>query len=111
MQKWELYSMSCELGWGANIGDLWSKKDKQTGKTQWDRLKDLASSGWELVDATPITLGGTTTGILYTFKRPVEQIEKQSFPGDRRGVGHGADDAGYLIIVQICESIFEINGA
>jgi len=52
--------------------DIWSKKDKKTGRTQWNTLTDLASKGWELVDVTPITVGGTTSEILYTFKRPVE---------------------------------------
>jgi hypothetical protein len=57
---------------GGNVSDMWSKKDKKTGRTHWDRLTDLASGGWELVDVTPIAYGGTTTEILYTFKRPVE---------------------------------------
>lgn len=71
MQKWELYVYSCGVGFGGNTADIWSKKDKKTGKTQWNELEDLASSGWELIDVTPITLGGTTVEILYTFKKPV----------------------------------------
>jgi hypothetical protein len=72
MQKWELITMSCALGIGGNVTDIWSKKDKKTGKTKWDKLTNLASEGWELVDVTSITLGGTTLEILYTFKRPIE---------------------------------------
>jgi hypothetical protein len=72
MQKWELSVMPCGLGFGGNVTDMWSKKDKKTGRTQWDKLTDLASSGWELIDVTPINVGGTTSEILYTFKRPVE---------------------------------------
>ena len=71
MQKWELYILPCGLGFGGNVNDIWSKKDKKSGKTQWDTLTDLAADGWELIDATPITFGGTTSEILYTFKRPV----------------------------------------
>jgi hypothetical protein len=72
MQKWELYSFRCGLGFGGNTNDIWSKKDKLTGRTQWDELTDVASSGWELIDVTPITAGGTTLEILYTFKRPLK---------------------------------------
>jgi hypothetical protein len=71
MQKRELHVISCGLGFGGNVIDIWSKKDKKTGKTQWDTLTDLASSGRELIDVTPITVGGTKLEILYTFKRPV----------------------------------------
>jgi hypothetical protein len=45
MQKWELFTMSCGLGIGGNVADIWSKKDKKSGKTKWDKLKDLASEG------------------------------------------------------------------
>ena len=72
MQKWELCIIPCGLGFGGNVSDIWNKKDKKTGRTQWDKLTDLAASGWELVDATPIALGGTTSEILYTFKRPIQ---------------------------------------
>ena len=73
MQKWELFTMSCGIGLGGNATEIWSKKDKKTGKAKWDRLTDLASEGWELVAVTSITLGGTTSEILYTFKKPVEK--------------------------------------
>ena len=73
MQKWELFTMSCALGLGGNSTEIWSKKDKKTGKTKWDKLTNLASEGWEPVDVTSITLGGTTSEILYTFKRPIEE--------------------------------------
>jgi hypothetical protein len=72
MQKWELFVMPCGLGFGGNVTDMLSKVDKKTGRTLWDMLTDLASSGWDLIDVTPITVGGTTSDILYTFKRPVE---------------------------------------
>ena len=64
--------MPCGLGFGGNVNDIWGKKAKKTGRTQWDILTDLASSGWELVDVTAITVAATTSEILYTFKRPVE---------------------------------------
>jgi hypothetical protein len=73
MQKWELFTMSCGLSLGGNATEIWSKKGKKAGKTKWDKLTDLASSGWELVDVTSITIGGTTSEILYTFKKPVEK--------------------------------------
>jgi hypothetical protein len=72
MQKWELYVVACGLGFGAKVTDIWSKKDKKTGETKWDMLTGLASRGWELIDVTPVNLGGTTSEILYTFKRPIE---------------------------------------
>jgi hypothetical protein len=72
MQKWELFTMSCGIGIGGDTTDIWSKKDKKTGKTKWDKLTELASEGWDLVDVTSINFGGTTSEILYTFKKPVE---------------------------------------
>ncbi len=71
MQKWELFTMSCGLGLGGSAPDIWSKKDKKTGKTEWDKIMEIASDGWELIDVTSIAFGGTTSEILYTFKRPV----------------------------------------
>ncbi len=71
MQKWELFTMSCGLGLGGSAADIWSKKDKKTGKTEWDKIMEIASDGWELIDVTSIAFGGTTSEILYTFKRPV----------------------------------------
>jgi hypothetical protein len=70
MQKWELFTISCGLGLGGNATEIWSKKDKKTGETKWDKLTELASDGWELIDVTSFTFGGTTSEILYTFKRP-----------------------------------------
>jgi hypothetical protein len=72
MQKWELFTMSCGLGLGGNATEIWSKKNKKTGKTKWDKITELASDGWELVDVTSINFGGTTSEIVYTFKRPTE---------------------------------------
>jgi hypothetical protein len=54
---------------------LWTRKDKETGKTGWDKLKELAAKGWELVSVTPIvtsTSSGYTKYLLYTFNRPKE---------------------------------------
>lgn len=72
MQKWDLHVFRCGLGFGGNTNDIWSKKDKKTGRTQWEDITSIASIGWELVDVTPITVGGTTVEILYTFKKPFE---------------------------------------
>jgi hypothetical protein len=72
MQKWELCTVPCGLGFAGNVHEIWSKKDKKTGKTKWDMLTDLASSGWELIDVTAITVGASTSEILYTFKRPIK---------------------------------------
>jgi hypothetical protein len=72
MQKWVLYVIPCGLSFGRMATDIWSKKEKKTGRTQWDNLTGLASSGWELVDVTPGNSGGTTSEILFTYKRPVE---------------------------------------
>jgi len=71
MLQWELNVVSCAVGLGGDISRIWTRKDKRTGQTQWDALNDLAFRGWELVDVTPIKLTGTTTELLYTFKRPL----------------------------------------
>jgi hypothetical protein len=73
MQKRESFTISCGLGLGGNAAEIWSKKNKKTGKTKWDKITDLATDGWELIDVTSITLEGITSEILYTFKRPIEE--------------------------------------
>jgi len=58
-----------------DLSVLWTRKDKKTGKTAWDELKELATKGWELVSVTPIVTSissGYTKYLLYTFKRPKE---------------------------------------
>ena len=54
-----------------DASELWTRKGRNTSKTDWDELKAMANDGWELVSVTPPTIaGGATTSILYTFKRP-----------------------------------------
>ena len=48
------------------------EKDKD-GKSELDYLRSMASEGWEPVSATPINTGGTTSMVMFTFKRPTEQ--------------------------------------
>ena len=65
---------------------IWTEKNKDTGKSIWDQLQEFAAQGWELVSVTPLA-GGTsingggagTTILLYTFKRPKEELPG---PGD-----------------------------
>ena len=52
---------------------MWKRKDKE-GQTDWEKLKQLAADGWELVSVTPIVTSPTssqTFELLYTFKRPL----------------------------------------
>jgi DNA invertase Pin-like site-specific DNA recombinase len=78
MTKWELKSMVCSISsegfiGGRDVSVIWSQKDRNTGKTNWDELKEIANDGWELVSVTPIASNqGTTIDLLYTFKRPKE---------------------------------------
>ena len=79
MTKWEfacyITSSFSSFG-GSNPNDVWNKKDKKTGLTQWDEIGNYGLKGWELVSVTPISStaigirGGLTTQLLYTFKRP-----------------------------------------
>ena len=71
MTKWTLAAYLS----GNIINDatrLWGQKDKKTGKSNWDDLKDMAAEGWELVSITPIEMRAYTSQLLYTFKRPIE---------------------------------------
>lgn len=74
MTKWELASYVAHGGMigPIDISSLYTNKDKKTGKTAWNDLTDMAADGWELVSVTPISLGGTTTSVLFSFKRPQE---------------------------------------
>jgi len=38
-------------------------------KTDKDEINAILADGWELVAVTPITIGGNTSEILFTFKR------------------------------------------
>jgi hypothetical protein len=52
---------------------IWKEKDKE-GQSEWDRLQEIASEGWELVSVTPIHTApdnNQTFTLLYTFKRPL----------------------------------------
>ena len=75
MQKWELTTKLVDIskvaigGPRPELSKLWTEKNKKTGKTEWDVLQELANDGWELVSVTPITYGGGTGQVLYTFKR------------------------------------------
>lgn len=75
MQKWQ-YSAIASNNTGASIAGktskgLWRKKNRD-GKTDWDIIREMGQDGWELISATPITFGGTTLEVLFTFKRPIE---------------------------------------
>ncbi len=57
---------------------IWTHKDK-SGKTVWDTVQDFGKEGWELVSVTPIVESGSagfahTEDLLYTFKRPIEEL-------------------------------------
>ena len=54
-------------------GFIWTRKDKD-GRTEWDKLQQLSTEGWELVSVTPIVTASNlshTSKLLYTFKRPM----------------------------------------
>jgi hypothetical protein len=55
MTKWQLTTYSARK-FHHSIEGFWSVKDKKTGKTDWDKIQELASQGWELVSVTPITV-------------------------------------------------------
>ncbi|MGW8145101.1 MAG: hypothetical protein ACWGN2_11950 [Anaerolineales bacterium] len=69
MQKWDIKVFYSHTG--MNMSDLWGKKDKDK-KSEFDFLRELASQGWEPVSATAINVGGTTSDVMFTFKRPLE---------------------------------------
>lgn len=51
---------------------IWRDKHPETGKSDWDDLKQLSADGWELVGITPITVTTSITKyLMYTFKRPL----------------------------------------
>jgi hypothetical protein len=73
MKKWELFTYQAR-SFSPQHEPFWSLKDKKTGKTDWDKIQELPSQGWELVSVTPITVWqGRTACLLYTFKRLIEE--------------------------------------
>jgi len=71
MQKWKIKVFVAHNA-GMNPSNFWEKKDKD-GKSEFDYLLSMAAEGWEPVDATPITAGGSTSMVMFTFKRPIEE--------------------------------------
>jgi hypothetical protein len=73
MRSWEItlsYALITQGG-KPDPSRIWGVRNKETGKTDWDTIQELARSGWELVSATPITYNGQTVYVLFTFKRPL----------------------------------------
>lgn len=71
MQKWELHLQTAWINKHTSASDIWTEKDKKTGKTAWDLLQAAAAEGWELVSVTPVNHSGFTGEILFSFKRPL----------------------------------------
>lgn len=74
MTKWEMASYLTREFYGLsgpNVTQIWNKKDSKTGLTNWDEIAKYGQDGWELVSVTPLAIGGSTTQLLYSFKRPV----------------------------------------
>ncbi|MGW8145148.1 MAG: hypothetical protein ACWGN2_12195 [Anaerolineales bacterium] len=69
MQKWDIKVIYSHIG--MNPSNIWKKK-KKDGKSEFDFLREMASEGWEPVSATAINVGGTTSDVMFTFKRPLE---------------------------------------
>jgi hypothetical protein len=72
--KWEYtiyvsHSITFGLNPFPNAMALWEKKDKE-GFTDLDSIRDYGEQGWELVSTSPIAAAGTTTTVMFTFKRP-----------------------------------------
>ena len=76
-KKWKLHAFAASLregyeaGMGVTAKAVWTSKGDD-GKTDWEKLEDLASQGWELVSVTPLGAAHTME-LLYTFKMPVEE--------------------------------------
>jgi hypothetical protein len=47
-------------------------ENDRSGRSEYDKVTRLAADGWELVAATPVTSAGTTTELVFSFKRPVD---------------------------------------
>ncbi|MHB1455003.1 MAG: zinc-ribbon domain-containing protein [Saccharofermentanales bacterium] len=86
MQKWEYEFYSPDIHYntkgflsteirGAQV--LWTKKNEK-GLDACDIISEFGTKGWELVSVTPISNGtydntsGTTSELLFVFKRPIE---------------------------------------
>lgn len=81
-QKWEYtatYAQIAGLGFGGSTDPsaVWTHKDKETGKSEWDKIVGMGKKGWELISVTPIAADSLhnnhTKYLLYTFKRPLEE--------------------------------------
>jgi hypothetical protein len=70
MQKWEIRVFVGHNA-GMDPSKFWKKKDKD-GKSEFDYLRSMGAEGWEPVSATPVNVGGTTSEVMFTFKRPLE---------------------------------------
>jgi hypothetical protein len=74
MAQWELgtklvYIQDEGIARSINPTLIWDRKDKKTGKSDWDEIMRWAAEGWELVSVTYIH-NATWPCLLYTFKHP-----------------------------------------
>jgi hypothetical protein len=76
MQKWE-YSFYYHtfvghgLGFSKDIDALLTSKDKESGLTEPEHANKFGMEGWELINVTPLSVSGSTWGLLYVYKRPL----------------------------------------
>lgn len=79
MTKWEiafqtsLYLETHEGASGPDIADLWNSYDAN-GMTTFENVKQISEDGWELVSVMPVMIRGETRQVLFTFKRPIQEI-------------------------------------
>ena len=62
------------LFFASDVGDDLSRLLEQPrvdDRTDWQNIQKLGMLGWEMVSTTPIVRGGSTTKLLWVFKRRV----------------------------------------
>jgi len=70
--KWEYAFYDAAI---SHVDALWKKRnlDDKNSRTTAEIIRDYGKDGWELVAVAPFSyVSGSTSSLLFTFKRPLE---------------------------------------
>jgi hypothetical protein len=89
MDQWNYNILVVDITGGFNvnpsaisISKMWEVRGPD-GLTNWDRLQQMGREGWDLVNCFPMTGSGSTTQVIWVFKRRAQAQQAQPMAGNQ----------------------------